>query len=415
LKEPHSQNAEKSVLGGILCDPSAMKKVRPILNADDFYHSWHKEIFGAMVEMSGKGSVIDLITLPEYLKEKGRLEHVGHGSYICELADSCGSTANITHHAKIVKDKATLRKIVEDARKIAVAAVENGADPDKIPTRLSIDNSHRIEINQVSAVIHQLSANIEKGYPGLPACYDLLGRTIRKVSPGHLWVVGAYTSTGKSAWLVDFICRLYRYGLENPGVAIFSTEMSCEQYLLRMLSNHTGIPTWVITENKATPEQVENLIKAQVFFSQRHLYLYDRLYKIEDIERTARMLKEHGLNVLAIDYLQNMWGEGTIYDRMSRLAPVLQYLAKDLEITIIVLSQVSNQYQREKGNGGVFGYKGAGEIAASADLGIELERDKDIAERMVFRVAKNRHGRLGEGVLEYVHGFSRLKEIVEES
>jgi replicative DNA helicase len=311
-----------------------------------------------------------------------------------------------------VKDKAILRGIIGNARKIAIQASEPNANPDNIPTRLSIEVSRDVEINQVSTVIHNLNRNIEDGYPGIRPGYDVLSRTIRKISPGHLWIIGGYTSTGKSAILVDLICRIYR-SIDNPGIAIFSTEMSCEQYLLRMLSNQTAIPTWAITENKMNPQQTEKLIQAQIFFSKRNLYLYDRLYKIEDIERMARMLKDRGLDIIAIDYLQNMWGEGTIYEKMSRLSPILQFLAKDLQITIIALSQVSNQFQRDKGQGGVFGYKGAGEIAASADLGIEIERDKAIKERMIFKVSKNRHGRTGEGVLEYVNGFTRFEEINE--
>lgn len=414
MKEPHSEDAEKAVIGGILYDSRAMVKVRPMLEAGDFYHSWHQEIYAVMAAMHDAQQAIDLITLTDRLKDAGRLSQVGHGSYLCALVDGCASVANIEHHASIVKQKAQLRQIIEEARKIAIQATQAGADPKEIPTRLSIDHSHALEVNQVSATIHQLNKNIEAGYPGLPPCYDLLRRTIRKVSPGHLFIVGAYTSVGKSAWLVDFICRMYG-GIENPGIAVFSTEMSAEQYLLRMISNRTGIPSWAITENKLYPDQTETFVKEQIFFSKRNLYLYDRLYKIEDIERTARLLKQRGLDIIAIDYLQNLWGEGTIYDRMSRLAPLLQYLAKDLQITVIALSQVSNQFQREKGSGGVFGFKGAGEIAASADLAIELERDRDIKERMIFKVVKNRHGRLGEGALDYVNHFTRLEEVIEET
>jgi len=414
MKEPHSEEAERAVLGAILCDAEAMARVRPHLAPEDFHHSHHVEIYRAMVALHDRKSVVDLVTMSDYLKENGRVGSIGGAAYLCELADASFSAVNIKHYVGIVKKKAQLRNIIDESRRIATQASQPGANPDEIPTRLSIEISHDAEINQVSAAIHNLNQNIEKGYPGLPPCYDLLARTIRKVSPGHLWVAGGYTSTGKTALLVDFICRMYRHGLDNPGIAVFSTEMSCEQYLLRMLSNHTGIPTWSITENKMYPDQAEKLVKAQIFFSKRNLYLYDRLYKIEDIERTARMLKERGLDIIAIDYLQNMWGDGNIYERMSRLAPVLQSLAKDLQITIIALSQVSNQFQRDRGlSGGVFGFKGAGEIAASADLGIELERDPQNKERMIFKVSKNRHGRTSEGVLQYVNGFTRLEEVAE--
>jgi len=366
-----------------------------------------------MGEIHKGGTVVDLVTMIDRMKDAGTLPKVGGAGYLSSLSDECASSLNVKHYAAIVKNKAKLRKIMVEAQSIQEQALAAGADPASIPTKLSIDTSRDAEINQVSSVIQQLNQNIEAGYPGLPPCYDLLARTIRKVSPGHLWVCGAYTSVGKSAWLVDFIVRMYRNGIYNPGIAVFSTEMSCEQYLVRTLSNYTTIPGWTITEKKMTPQQEAIMVQAQVFFSTRNLYLYDRIYKIEDIESTARMLKEKGLDIIAIDYIQNMWGDGSIYEKMSRLAPILQYLAKDLQITVIALSQVSNQFQREKGAGGVFGFKGAGEIAASADLAIELERDKAIKERMIFKVSKNRHGRTSEGVLEYVNGYARFDEIQE--
>lgn len=411
MKEPYSELAEKSVLGGILIDADAMARVRHILDPEDFYLDAHKEIYRAMVSID---TIVDLVTLIGYLRDFGRLDKIGGAGYLSDLADSCVSSANIEQHAQIIKEKAALRKIVEGAREIAVEATKPGAKPDQIPTRLSIEMPRNAEVNHVTSTIKQLNKNIEAGYPGLYPCYGLLAKTIRKISPGHLWVCGAYTSVGKSAFLVDLICRLYRKSMDNPGIAVFSTEMSAEQYLIRMLSNQTLLPGWAITENKVHGDQAAALIKAQTFFSERNLYLYDKLYRIEDIERTARMLKEKGLDIIAIDYIQNLWGEGSIYERMSRLSPVLHYLAKELQITVIALSQVSNQFQREKGAGGVFGYKGAGEIAASADLGIELERDKEVKERMIFKVVKNRHGRIGDGVLEYVHGFVKFHEVAEE-
>ena len=411
MKDPNSQDAEKAVLGAVLGDAEAFLKVKRLVKPEDFYNSEHQKIFQAMLDVHAAGLSVDLVTVSARLKDIGK--KIGAG-YLAELSDDCPSSANVKHWADIVKNKAKLRRIVEGARDIAKQATDPGADPRDIPTKLSIEVNHDAEVNQVSTVIKSLNENIKNGYPGLPPCYDLLARTIRKVCPGHLWIVGGYTSTGKSAFLVDMIVRMYRNGLYNPGIAVFSTEMSCEQYLVRALSNYTTIPGWTITEKKMNPQQEALLVQAQVFFSQRNLYLYDRLYKIEEIENTARMLKENGLDIIAIDYIQNLWGDGKIYDRMSRLAPLLQYLAKDLQVTIIALSQVSNEHVKDAGKSGVYGYKGAGEIAASADLGIELERDRDNDERMIFKVEKNRHGCRGEGVLRYIHNFVRLKEEIEE-
>ncbi len=415
---PHSLEAERAVLGGILFDHDSLIRVKPMLEVDDFYSTPNQRVYAAMLDLYEEQSIPDLTTVNVRLKDKGELQKIGGSVYLAQLVDEVPSAANIEHHARIVKEKAMLRRIMEQAQEIIQKAMEPGANPESLPIRLSIDSPQAVTVSHVSDITRTLNRNIQSGYPGLYPCYDLLARTIRKVSPGHLWVVGAYTSTGKSAWLVDFVCRLYRqYALNNPSIAIFSTEMSCEQYLLRCLSNQTKIPTWCITENVLTPAQLDCLAAAQSHFNSKNFFLYDKLYKIEDIEHAARTLKESkcGLDIVAIDYLQNLWGDGTIYDRMSRLAPILQYLAKELQVTIIALSQVSNQYVREKGSSGVYGYKGAGEIAASADLGISLSRDSHVKERMIFAVEKNRHGRLGEGVLNYVCGYSRLEEQTTEN
>lgn len=413
LKEPHSIEAEKSVLGAILLDPTAVESLKGILDPDDFYHSAHKIIFSAALDVHESGSVVDTITLSTRINELEKSGVTGGITYLGELLDSCPSAANIEHYAKIIKDKATRRRVVSNAREIAIKATDPNQRLEEIPTRLSIEIPRGPETSDAASIIKQLQKNIAAGYPGLPTGYNILERTIRKVMPGHLWICGAYTSIGKTAFLVDFIRRQFK-NFTPPAVAIFSTEMSCEQYILRLISNMTKVPSWAITEKMIKPEQEAEVVRAQISLSKMPLHIYDKFYRIEDIERQARKLKEEsGLEIMAIDYLQNIWGEGTIYDRMSRLAPVLQYLAKELEITIIALSQVNNEHAKDSKTD-LFGYKGAGEIAASADVGIELERDRVVKEKLVFRVKKNRHGRTGEGCLEYVAGYTRFREIVEE-
>lgn len=411
---PHNLDAERAVLGGVMFDPESIVKIKPTLDVEDFYSHNHQRIYAAMLDVYEDGLDCDVVSIAVCLTNKNELAKIGGHVYLSTLCDTVPSAANIESHARIVKEKAILRRIMEQARAIIDQAVSPGVDIDQIPTRLSITSQKDISVKHISGIMQQLDKNINAGYPGLLPCYDILARTIRRTFPGHMWVVGAWTSVGKSAWLVDFICRTYRLTASNPGIAIFSTEMSSEQYLIRCLSNETMISGWRITENRLLPNQQDAVCEAKSSFNTRNLYIYDNLYRIEEIERAARMIKEGpGLDILAIDYIQNLWGDGSIYERMSRLAPILQYLAKELQITIIALSQVSNQHARGD-TGGLINYKGAGEIAASADLGIELEREKDNKDRMKFIVKKNRHGRIAEGVLEYINDYTRLLEVKED-
>jgi replicative DNA helicase len=412
---PHSVEAEQAALGGVLYDPESIVKIKGLLDIGDFYSQAHQRIYAAMLDVYEDGIDAGLVSVSVCLKDKGELEKIGGPVYLSTLCDTVPSSANIESHARIIKEKATLRRIIEQAQNIINKTNERGIKPEEIPTRLLIETSKPIEINHVSSVSKQLTKNIEAGYPGLFPCYNLLSKTIRKASPGHLWVVGAWTSVGKSAWLVDYICRTYRHSTINPGIAIFSTEMSSEQYLVRCLANETMLPGWKITDKFMTPEQQNQVEKARRDFNTKNLYIYDKLYRIEEIEHAARMIKEEkGLDIMAVDYLQNIWGEGSIYERMSRLSPILQYLSKELQVTVIALSQVSNQHARGE-SGGLINYKGAGEIAASADLGIELEREKDNKTRMRFIVKKNRHGMIGESVLEFTNEYTRLTEIIPET
>ena len=209
---------------------------------------------------------------------------------------------------------------------------------------------------------------------------------------------------------MDLTARLYRYG--NPSIAIFSLEMSTHQYLLRLLANETKFPTWTIRENKIYSDVQDAILKnAYDHFQKKSLYIYDNLYNFNDIRREAANLKQKDLDIVIIDYIQNVQCEGrTIYDRMSGLAASLFAMCKDLEITLIVLSQINNESAKDSDNP-VIGYKGAGEIAAAADVGIWLEKDKDTEHELFFRVRKNRDGKTAEGKLEYINDYTRFQEV----
>jgi hypothetical protein len=264
------------------------------------------------------------------------------------------------------------------------------------------------QVKHISKIITGLKDSIAKGYQGIDPQYEFLRKTIRHILPTHLWIIGGYTSVGKSFFIGDLIMRLYEHG--NPSIALFSTEMSEPQYALRLLAHKTTYPSYVIQEDRLTATQRIIVNQAYEFMEQKQLYIYDDLYRFEHIKKTATDLKNKvGLNILIIDYIQNLYGQGTIYERMSNLSPRMQELAKELQITIMALSQVSNESAKTELD--IIGYKGAGEIAASADLGLWLERDKKNKNRISMIVRKNRHGRIGQTILEYVDSWTRFDEI----
>lgn len=273
---------------------------------------------------------------------------------------------------------------------------------------LKDEKTKGVPIRHISGVLEALEQKIISGAEGIHPGYNLLAKTIRKITPGHMWVVGGYTSVGKSFFLNDLVCRLYRAG--NPGVAIFSTEMSSGQYALRMLANRTTYSTWVIEERKLVHKaQLQALKEAWDHFNTRNLYLYDDLYSFKKIEQTIEAIKHRsGLDVIAIDYIQNLQGKGSVYERMSALSPAIQAMSKRLEVCSIVLSQVSNEAAKEDLS--IIGYKGAGEIAAAADLGVWLQREEKEKENVRFMIRKNRHGMTGEGLLVYSENYTRFEE-----
>ena len=141
---PHSLEAEKAVLGGILYDPESIVKVKPTLEFDDFYHNGHQRIYAAMLDVYGDGLTCDLVTVNACLIDKKEISKVGGPAYLAELCETVPSAAYIEQHVRIVKEKATLRRIIEQAQEIIKQTLEPGTKPDAIPTRLSIETSKTI-------------------------------------------------------------------------------------------------------------------------------------------------------------------------------------------------------------------------------------------------------------------------------
>ncbi len=415
---PHDLDAEKSVLGAILLDAPALSVVEDSgITADDFYPTAHQFIYNAILDIKDAGQVADTVTVCSRLKDLRKLESCGGMTYVADLLSATPSAANVAYYCGIVKEKSLRRQLLKKSFDLATQSQDTSNSVVEIINQyqagLGIEAPRKITNFDIATAVNDLQVKIDRGFPGIEPPYDILRKTIRKFIPGTMIIVGAYTSQGKSALAIDTVARLYRVG--NPSIAIFSVEMSTQQYILRLLANETTIPTWMIRENRLQRDAKFALLDvAYSRLKTKRLTIYDNLYNFSDIRKAAAALKLKGLDIIIIDYVQNVLCEGrTIYDRMSRLSPQIFAMAKDLEVTVIALSQISNESARDS-DSPVIGYKGAGEIAAAADVGIMLEKHREIKEYLNIRVKKNRDGRTMDGVLKFAHDYTRLIEVTED-
>lgn len=252
----------------------------------------------------------------------------------------------------------------------------------------------------------RINLNKQQEKIGEQTGFKFLDRSIYGLIKTFLYIIGGYTSVGKSALLTQLTVNLLKH---NPSirVAVFSTEMAAEHILLRLMANRTVIPSMAIFTGKLDPDRQIAVDGAFNYFHNKSIWLFDDVYTFDGIQTKCKAIQN--LDVVFVDFLQNLQAEGGIYDRMSVLPVQLQKMAKDLDTCVVAMSQVSNEAAR--GDPKIIGFKGAGEIAAASDLGLWLERDKNDDTLLHCYIRKNRHGPTGKATLRYTNQFTRLEEV----
>jgi replicative DNA helicase len=398
---------EKNLVGSLITKPDNIPTVHDILKAEDFKDKKAGVVYSTLVEMMTKNEPIDLMTVCKKLA--GVVDIV----WLSESTDDVVAPAWSLKHAAVIAKEGRLDRIKAGLSSLGKTAT----DPDNaLADMLSIystELSGDTKSGHISAVVarfKELITENSQGDYGLDTGYQFLEDKFIRYMPGHIWIIGAWTSVGKTATMVDMLCRL----LENhdPKIAIISTEMMEEQNVARFLARQTGFHSQVMLSGKIHGSNTEEMESSLAWFESKEIYLYDNIYTLQDIEMRLRQLTMQGpIDVVFIDYIQNMTfgGAKSEYESKSEIAKGLQRIAKQLKTCIVCLSQVPNSAAKD--DTGILEYKGAGEIAAVADLGIWLKRNKDKKEYLRFEVRKNRHGQTGQQVLEFVNNFTRLKEI----
>ena len=431
---PQNIEAEQSVLGGILIDNEALPKVLEIIEPNDFYRDNHKKIFLAFLELFENNIPLDIITVTELLQKKGELTNVGGATYLASLVDSVPTTANITHYAKIIKEKSILRSLIAKATDIVNLGFEASEDVaeilDKAEEAIFSITQQRIQtsyysikeiIKQTFEAIEELSSK-KDSVTGIPTGFIDFDRLTAGLQPSDLIIIAGRPVMGKTS----FTLNIAQHAATRAGVPVgfFSLEMSKEQLALRMLCAEARINSQKIRSGFLSERDWLRLTDAAATLSEAPIFIDDTpALSVLEIRAKARRLKsEHNIGLIIVDYLQLMKGKGRVDTRereISEISRSLKALAKELNIPVVAVSQLNRRVEeRENKRPRLADLRESGAIEQDADLIVFIYRDevynedtpdKGIAEIII---GKQRSGPTGVVKLAFLDKYTRFENLL---
>lgn len=415
---PHSVESEQSILGSILLDKDAMITVSETIKPDDFYKEAHKIIYECMIKLSNKNEPIDLITLTEELRKQGHLDDVGGISYITSLSTIVPTTSNVKYYADIVKEKSVLRKLIKVSNDIINLGYDGSTkiedvleNAEKKIFDISQEKSSSDDFKPINLVLMDTYDMIEQLYSskaemtGITTGFRDLNKKINGMQRTDLLLLAARPAMGKTAFSLNLVQNAALKG--DASVAVFSLEMSKEQLVQRMLAAQSNVELKKIKTGKLNENDWPRIIDAMAVLSNAKIHIDDTPgIKISELRSKCRKLKmEQGLDLILIDYLQLMEGEGNNESRQQEIAKIsrsLKIIAKELDCPVVALSQLSRAPEQRADHRPILSdLRESGSIEQDADIVMFLYRDeyyhpdsekKNIGEVLI---AKNRHGETG--------------------
>ena len=435
---PQNLDAELSILGGILLDNNAINNVIELLRAEDFYREAHKKIFNTMIDVQEKGEPVDLITLSEALKTSGMLEEVGGPAYIASLADGVPTAANIGYYAKIVKEKAILRGLINTATEIVTKGYEESAEVDSF---LDYAESRIFEISQnkvkpsffpIKSIVKDSFKTIEELYgrkdlvTGVPTGFSELDKMTSGFQASDLIIVAGRPSMGKTAFALNVALNSVKEGRDEiEPVAIFSLEMSKEQLVSRMLCSEARVDASRLRGGYLADSDWPKLTRAAGVLSEAPLYIDDTpAISVLEMRAKARRLKaDKGLGMIVVDYLQLMRGRDGMKSReqeISEISRSLKALAKELDLPVVALSQLSRAVEQRGGDKRpmLSDLRESGSIEQDADIVMFVFReefykrdDEDLKGLAEIIIGKQRNGPVGTAKLAWLSEYTRFEDL----
>ncbi len=432
---PQSLEAEESILGGILLDSDALDRVIEVMAADDFYRATNRKVFLTMLSLSERGEPIDLITLTDALKARDELQQIGGATYLAELIDKVPSAANIAYYARIVKEKAVLRGLINVCGEIVSRCYTGQEDIEQFldeAERLIFDVSEkriRPAFFKVGDMIMDTIKTVEQLYErkemvtGVPTGFKDLDMKTAGLQPADLVIIASRPSMGKTAFVLNIAQYVALH--TDTAVGIFSLEMSKEQLVMRMLCSEARVDNTKVRAGYLAERDFPRLAMAAGRLAEAPIYIDDTPgQNVLEIRAKARRLKrETNLGIIIIDYLQLMRGLASQENRTQELAEIsrsLKALAKELEVPVVALSQLNRQVELRGDKRPVMSdIRESGSIEQDADVIMFIYRDEvyhpesDQEGTAEIIISKQRNGPTGMVRLAFRSEYTRFDSLVD--
>lgn len=438
---PHNKEAEQSVLGSILIDKDAILKIIDLIGPDDFYYDIHKMIYEAMVDLYNRHDPIDLLTLANLLEERKQIDTIGGPAYLAELTSSVPTATHVFKYAQIVKNKATLRKMIKAGNVITGCGYDEDENVEKL---LETAEKEVFSISQTflkDRFIHvrdiltqryeefsalHMAEDKEK-VKGIPTGYKSLDNILSGMQPADLIILAARPSMGKTALALSIIQKIAIEASKKKTVGIFSLEMSREQLVDRLFCSILGVDSWKLQHGRLDDKDFQNMGSVMDILNQAPIYIDDSVgTSISELRAKARRLQmEHGLDLIVVDYLQlmstgNMAYVGNRVQEISEISRALKSLGRELHVPVIAVSQLSRAVElRNPKIPQLADLRESGSIEQDADIVMMLYRkdyyDENLTEEEkgvteVF-IRKHRNGPVGKAELRFDKKQMRFYDI----
>lgn len=437
---PNNLEAERSILGAILLDDRAMLAVFETLKAQDFYLESHRRVFERMLHLMNNSRPIDLVTLKEELQRANELESVGGAAYLASLTDGLPRAINIEYYAQIVKEKATLRRLIQISSETMALSYQNEESAEEILQHVEkmvfdiATQQFHTGFSSISPLVSDAFKNIEElsnqktQVTGLETGFADLDRITAGLHSSDLIIIAARPGLGKTSLCLNIAQHVAIR--KRKTVGIFSLEMSKEMLVKRLLCSEARIDAHRINTGYLNREDWSRLSRASGDLSDTKIFIDDTSsITVPEVRSKARRLSlEHGLDLLIVDYLQLMSGAGPRYENrtqeISQISRGLKGIAKDLNIPVIAVSQLSRAIESRRGEEHLpqlSDLRESGSIEQDADVVIFIyredmfnptEENTNVAQLLI---RKQRNGPTGTVQLAFSKQFTKFDSLYQES